>query len=85
MNGEELKALLAAKIGIPQELVTRDADLVCDLGADSLCLADIIGIIESETSKKIPVDCLPDISTVGDLEDLVTSMHDENVKPNLDA
>ena len=59
--------MIAEGLRVPKNRVTRGADLVCDLGADSLCLAELAAGIESATGRQLPIEWLQDVVTVGDL------------------
>lgn len=67
MTEEEVKALIAAKLRVPLSSVTPDADLVEDLGADSLALAEMTAAVEEQTGARIPLEQLQEIMTVGDI------------------
>jgi acyl carrier protein len=82
MKEEQLKALIATTLRLPVTQVTRDADLIFDLCADSVSLAEITGVIERETGKRLSIDRLQEISTVGDIQDLLDSFSLENETPS---
>lgn len=71
----ELKQLISAKLGVPVEQVTLEADLIADLGGDSLTLAELTAAIEQQMGKRLPVDRLWDIATVGDMLELLNEMN----------
>ncbi len=62
-----VKELVAEKLGIDVDEVTEEADLVDDLGADSLDLVDLAMAIEDEFGVTIPDDRLEKIRTVEDI------------------
>jgi hypothetical protein len=49
-----------------------------DLCAGSVSLAEITGVIERETGTRLSIDRLQEISTVGDIQDLLDSSSLEN-------
>ena len=53
---------------VPQEQdIHEDTDLVADLDLDSLKVMKILESVEDRFDISIPLNILPDISTVGDL------------------
>jgi acyl carrier protein len=60
--------ILAAKCHVPAESIHDDTDMIGDLGADSLLLAELVSMLEEETGKALPLDELIDVETVGELE-----------------
>ncbi|AEH51140.1 acyl carrier protein [Pseudothermotoga thermarum DSM 5069] len=70
-----VKELVAEKLGIDVDDVVEDADLVDDLGADSLDLVDLAMAIEDEFGVTIPDENLEKIRTVGDIiENLLSQL-----------
>ncbi len=62
-----VKELVAEKLGIDFDEVVEEADLVDDLGADSLDLVDLAMAIEDEFGVTIPDEKLERIRTVEDI------------------
>ena len=58
--------------GLPQDVLTDDADLREDLGADSITLLEIISTIESEYGDyEVPPEELEAVKTIGDIKKIV--------------
>lgn len=80
MNGsgpipdDELKQIVASSLAVSVDRVTWDADLLADLEADSLALAELSAVLEKRLGRRIPADRLFDVLTVGDLRNLLRSV-----------
>lgn len=58
--------------GLPELVLTDDADLVKDLGTDSLTLNEIISSIEAEYDiEEVPIGEMLAVKTIKDIRDLV--------------
>lgn len=55
-TNEKLKEIIAAQLRIDPSEITDDADVVDDLGADSLDVVEILMVIEEEFGVTIPDD-----------------------------
>ena len=64
---EKVKALLNRERQINEDDITPDAELVNDLGINSLELADLVLICEEEFDIEISDDDLRTFTTVGDV------------------
>lgn len=64
---EKVKEILCDQLGIDEEEITLDTNLVDDLGADSLDLVDFVMSLEEEFDKEIPDEDIEKIKTVGDV------------------
>ena len=64
---EKIKAILCDQLDVEEEKVTLDADVLEDLGADSLDVVDLIMTLEEEFEVEIPDDVADSIKTVGDV------------------
>ena len=64
---EKVKALLNRELQINEDDITPDAELVNDLGINSLELADLVLICEEEFDIEISDDDLRTFTTVGDV------------------
>lgn len=64
---EKVKAILVDQLDVDEDIVTMDASITDDLGADSLDVADIAMSLEEEFDITIPDDQLQNIKTVGDI------------------
>lgn len=63
---EQVKSIIAEKLGVEAEIVTEKANFTSDLGADSLDVVDLIMEFEKTFDVEIPDSVSEEISTVGD-------------------
>ena len=70
---EKIKAIIADTLSVDEDKITMDASLADDLGADSLDAVELGMAIEEETGVTIADEDLPNMKTVKDLVDYVTS------------
>lgn len=75
---EQLKDLLVEQMSIPADSITPDAELVNDLGLNSLEMADMVVICEDKFDITFAEEDLPGLMTIGDivkyLEDKTSSV-----------
>ena len=71
---EKVKALLMQELQINEADITRDAELVNDLGINSLELADLVLICEEEFDIEIDDEDLRKFITVGDVVDYLEAL-----------
>ena len=64
---EKVQAMLAEALNIPVEKITPDAEIVKDLGADSLDLIELLTQLEDEHGIVIPDEDVEGLSTVADV------------------
>lgn len=64
---DKIKQILVDQLDLDEDVVTLDASIAEDLGADSLDMADIVMSIEEEFDIEVPDDQLANIKTVGDI------------------
>ena len=64
---ERVQKIICEQHEIDSHLVTEDASISGDLGADSLDLVDLSMSIEEEFNLEVPDDVLDHIRTVGDI------------------
>lgn len=64
---ERVQKIICEQLEIDSHLVTEDASLSGDLGADSLDLVDLSMSIEEEFNIEVPDDVLDHVRTVGDI------------------
>jgi len=70
---EKIKELLCDNLGIDENDVTMDANLVDDLNIDSLDVVELIMAIEEEFGIEIPEEDVEKVTTVGSMVDYVAS------------
>lgn len=64
---ERVQKIICEQLEIDSNLVTEDASISGDLGADSLDLVDLSMSIEEEFNLEVPDDVLDHVRTVGDI------------------
>lgn len=64
---EKVQAMLSETLNIPVEKITPDAEIIKDLGADSLDLIELLTQIEDEHGIVIPDEEVEGLKTVGDV------------------
>ena len=64
---ERVQKIICEQLEIDSHLVSEDASISGDLGADSLDLVDLSMSIEEEFNLEVPDDVLDHVRTVGDI------------------
>lgn len=64
---KRVQKIICEQLEIDSHLVTEDASISGDLGADSLDLVDLSMSIEEEFNLEVPDDVLDHVRTVGDI------------------
>lgn len=64
---DKVKELIVEQLGVEEDIVTSEASIQDDLGADSLDIVDLIQTIEDEYDLSIPDEAVESIKTVGDI------------------
>lgn len=67
---ETIRNLLADRFQVSKETITKETELVKDLGADSLELVRLLMILENDYGVYIDDDQVQGIRTVGDAADV---------------
>jgi acyl carrier protein len=70
----KIKEMIVQELGVKPEVVTLDAGLAEDFGADSLDALELFNQIDSEFLITIEDEAAQDMKTVQDLVDYVVSM-----------
>lgn len=65
---EEIKNILVEQLSVEESLVTPDANLVNDLGVNSLELADLVLFCEEKYDIVIGEEDIHNFETVGDID-----------------
>jgi acyl carrier protein len=71
MYFEKVAAMISEKFELPVESVTRDTNIIDDLGADSLDIVDMLMMLEEQYNLSIPDDVAQEMKTVGDVVDYI--------------
>lgn len=64
---ERVRHIIAGKLSVVESDITMESDLVKDLGADSLDVAELVMLIENEFSVEVPDSAMEGMKTVGDV------------------
>ena len=64
---EKVKKILCDQLDLEEEQVTEDAEVIEDLGADSLDIVDLVMTLEEEFDTEIPDEDIENLKTVGDI------------------
>ena len=64
---EKVKKILCDQLDLEEEQVTEEAEVVEDLGADSLDIVDLVMTLEEEFDTEIPDEDIENLKTVGDI------------------
>ena len=67
MMFEKIREIICEQLELEEDVVTMDAVLLEDLGADSIDLADLVMTFEDEFDLEISDEDLENIKTVGDI------------------
>ena len=68
---DRVKSLMANQLNISQDKITMDANIVNDLGADSLDVVEMLMSLEEEFNITVPEEDAVNIKTVGDIVKLI--------------
>ena len=71
---EKIREALADQFEKDPETITRDTDIMSDLGADSLDLVELIMTLEEEYGVSVVDDSVYDHKTVGEIADFIESL-----------
>lgn len=67
MTFDKIKEIIIDQLSVEEDVVTLEANIQDDLGADSLDIVDLIQTIEDEYDLSIPDEAVENIKTVGDI------------------
>ena len=71
---DKIKEALAAQFDVDPETITRDTDLMSDLGADSLDLVELIMTLEEEYNINATDESIYEHKTVGEIADYIETL-----------
>lgn len=71
MMFEKIREIICEQLELEEDVVTMDAVLLEDLGADSIDLADLVMTFEDEFDLEISDEDLENIKTVGDIVNFI--------------
>lgn len=64
---EKVKKIISEQLEVDESIITPDASITSDLGADSLDLVDLAMSIEDEFDIELSDEAIEKIRTVGDM------------------
>lgn len=70
---EKMKKIIADKLEVEEDKISRDSSFRQDLGADSLDTYELVYAIEEEMGISIPDEKANEFETVGDALDFIQS------------
>lgn len=71
---ERVKQIIVEKLGVKEEEVRPEAELVANLGADSLDTVELVMEFEKTFNVCISDDVAAEIQTVGDMVDAIVQL-----------
>ena len=71
---EKIREALASQFEVDPESITRDTDVMADLGADSLDLVELIMTLEDEYGVSVTDESVYEHKTVGEIADFIESL-----------
>ena len=73
-NFEKVKEMLVEKLGISEDKITLESEIVKDLGADSLDLVEMLLSMEENFGVTISDEETENIKTVKDIVDIIDKL-----------
>lgn len=64
---EKVRGIMVDQLDVEEDAVSMEANIIDDLGADSLDVVDLVMSLEEEFDLEIPDDQVENIKTVGDI------------------
>lgn len=71
---DEVAKLLSEQLNIDVSKITKDSEIIKDLGADSLDVVELLMALEDNTGKTIPEEKVANLKTVGDVVKTLESL-----------
>ena len=68
---DRIKALMANQLNISQDKITMEANIINDLGADSLDVVEMLMVLEDEFNVTVSDEESLQLKTVGDIVNLI--------------
>lgn len=70
---DKIQAMIAEQMGVAEDDITMDSDIIKDIGADSLDIVEMLMNVENEWGIVIDDSEVADIKTVGDVVSFIES------------
>ncbi|MNI98949.1 Acyl carrier protein [compost metagenome] len=74
---DKVKEIIADKLSVNGDDITKESSFIEDLGADSLDIVELIMALEDELEMEIPDEEAEKFVTVGDVVDYIKSQTEE--------
>ena len=71
---EKVKEVVAEQLGISQEEITKESNIIEDLGADSLDVIEMLMTLEEEYGIAVPNDKINQVKTIGEVVELIEDL-----------
>ena len=71
---DRIKEALVSQFDVDPEKITRETDVINDLGADSLDLVELIMTLEDEYGVSVTDESVYEHKTVGEIADFIESL-----------
>lgn len=71
---DKIKEILAEQLDVDVDTITRDTDLMSDLGADSLDMVELIMTLEEEYGVSATDESVYELKTVGEIVDYLDTL-----------
>jgi len=71
---DKVKDILCEQLDVEEDAVTMEANIIDDLGADSLDVVDLVMSLEDEFNAEIPDEEVETMKTVGDIVKYLENM-----------
>lgn len=71
--GARVRELVASQLGLETNQVVSEANILDDLGADSLDVVELVMALEEEFNIEVPDDDVENLRTIGDVEKYILS------------
>ncbi|MCQ2409804.1 MAG: acyl carrier protein [Clostridia bacterium] len=68
---DKVKALIAEQLDVDASTITRETDIMKDLGADSLDVVEMLMTVEEEWGLIVTDEDVPGLKTVGNVVDYI--------------
>jgi acyl carrier protein len=68
---EKVKEKIAEQLGVDEDEITLESQIVDDLGADSLDVIELLMMLEEEYDMEIPDNDADQLNTVGDIVEYI--------------
>lgn len=71
---EKVAEVIAEQLGVAKDTITKDSNILEDLGADSLDIIEMLMTLEEEYGITIPDEKINQVKTVGEICALIESL-----------